>query len=170
MKEIPLTQGKVALVDDRDYDALMSLGPWCAYKSRHTWYAVRAFRDRNGKLCQWGMHAVLLGTRGTKIVVDHCNGNGLDNRRANLRRATREQNARNTTKPIRGASRFHGVSLTRQRKNWRAQIRIDGKRVHLGEFKTEELAARAYDEASRKHHGEFARLNFPTGAIAHKCP
>ena len=163
MKEIPLTQGKVALVDDRDYVNLMAIGPWHAAKGRNTWYAVRAFRDRSGKICRWGMHAVLLGVRGTKTVVDHRNGNGLDNRRANLRRASQAQNQINRAGNLRSgsmASKYRGVKLRRAR-TWEADIRINGKKTFLGSFKTAEDAARAYDAAARQYHGEFARLNFP---------
>lgn len=91
-------------------------------------------------------------------IVDHINGDTLDNRRCNLRVCTAEQNSRNV-KARAGTSRFKGVCLDVS--GWHAQIRQGCKTTHLGFFKTEEEAARAYDAAARSRHGDFASLNFP---------
>lgn len=148
MAEIALTRGKVALVDDADL-ALVSRFKWCAKRHRRTWYA----ETWNGGDHLY-MHSLILGAKG----CDHVNGDGLDNRRENLRTATPTENNRNR-RPI-GASRFKGVS-PRKSGTFRAAIKVAGKTLWLGVFSTEEEAARAYDAAAVEHFGEFAWLNFP---------
>ncbi|MBA7676314.1 hypothetical protein ES703_84555 [subsurface metagenome] len=97
------------------------------------------------------------------IFVDHINHNGLDNRKANLRPATRAQNGQNRVKfknRIYG-SKFKGVTWNRKYKNWQVQIQVNGKLTFLGRFTDEITAAKAYDRAAKKYHGDFASLNFP---------
>lgn len=91
--------------------------------------------------------------------VDHRNLNRLDNRRSNLRMATRQQNSANCSR--KSASRFRGVTWDKARGKWAAGVKIDYVRHNLGRFDNEEDAARAYDAAARVAFGEFARLNFP---------
>jgi hypothetical protein len=124
VKEIPLTQGFVALVDD----VLM--------------------------------HRALLAVAGP---VDHTNGDGLDNRRANLRAATCTENARNVRVHRDNLAGWKGVSKAppRVRARWRARIWVDGRELRLGYFDDPEAAARAYDAAAREYFGAFAALNFP---------
>jgi hypothetical protein len=96
------------------------------------------------------------------LLVDHRNGNTLDNRRTNLRLATCSQNRINSQRDkSKTSSRYVGVSLEKGRGKWLAYISYNGKRIHLGRFDNELDAARAYDLAAVKYHGEFARLNFP---------
>jgi hypothetical protein len=155
MREIPLSQGLVALVDDEDYDQA-SMHQWYAARVNGSIYAQRSARLPNGGQVTQKIHTHLTGWP----LVDHINGNGLDNRRSNLRPATKAENNRNKRRYRNSTSGFKGVS---QRGNgrWRAYIYVNGRRVGLGDHATAEAAARAYDAAAPVHHGEFARLNMP---------
>lgn len=160
MKTIPLTQGKVAIVDDADYDMLI-VRKWCAHRVRskntEQWYAVSG-----GGKAQVSMHRVLMNApKGAQI--DHANGNGLDNRRCNLRISTHAENQENR-RSFRGSSRFKGVHWSRTRRKWYAMIGWKGKIHHLGSFPEEEEAAIAYDVAAQVLHGPFARCNHQGGA------
>lgn len=164
MKEIPLTQGKVALVDDADA-AIVAPYKWYASRHRGTFYART---DTGGRLVRrrLAMHRVILGLgAGDGREVDHINGNGLDNRRANLRICTHAENLRNRGPQRNNRSGYKGVSLHPDGK-WTAHISINGSRNvrYLGLFSTPEDAARAYDAAARDLFGEYARLNFPDRA------
>lgn len=95
-------------------------------------------------------------------VVDHINCDGLDNRRANLRLATRQQNKCNSRPNSRGGtSRYKGIFWAKDRKKWRAAITFKGKTIRLGQFDNEVEAAKVRDAAAKKYHGQFAWLNFP---------
>lgn len=165
MKLIPLTRGMSAMVDDEDYERL-SKYKWQAHKSDKTgtlWYAMRSTpKGANGRRGTVWMHVDVLGVS----RVDHADGNGLNNQKYNLRKASRSENGRNQKHYACAASRFKGVRC-RENGTWGAQIRIGapdstrGRKVWLGTFGTEEEAARAYDAAAVEHFGEFARLNFP---------
>lgn len=157
--EIGLNLGFVAIIDSDDLEVVAQYN-WNAVRSRNVYYAHTVTESRRILL----MHRLILQPR-RGLIVDHANGNGLDNRRANLRIATHSQNAANKRKPrIEGStSAYKGVSWERsgKRKNrWRATINIKGKRIRLGSFGTEVEAAIAYDAAAREHFGEFARINF----------
>lgn len=95
------------------------------------------------------------------MVVDHINRDSLDNRKANLRPATRAQNVWNSTKRKGGTSRYKGVSFKKHNAKWIARIYTKGREIHLGCFENETDAAKAYDNAAKKYHGRFAALNFP---------
>jgi hypothetical protein len=164
MREIPLTQGYVALVDDEDYEDVMAAGPWHVTSRRGTRYATKRIKGpyldgRRGAGISLLMHRLILGPNPDQDI-DHANGDGLDNRRENLRVASTSQNMANQRK-TRGVSRFKGVTFLPQR--WRAAIQYQGRKKNLGNFATEEEAARAYDRAAREIFGEFARLNYPKG-------
>ena len=154
--EIPLTRGYVALVGAEDAERVRGF-KWHACVLRHTVYAVRNVRRDDGTQTKQSMHAFLVGEKG----VDHVNGNGLDNRRSNLRSASLSENGQNRRKPARNTSGFKGVTWKKRERKWQAQIGIDGKLRHLGLFATAEEAGRAYDQAARDLHGPFATLNFP---------
>jgi len=161
MKQIQLTKGMVALVDDADYDWLNQWN-WNVSKAGNKYYACRRHGIKEGGRGEIiTMHRVIEGHEG--LDVDHIDGNGLNNQRSNLRSCTRAQNLRNKQKPninqepYIGIKKYSGIFKT----TWRAIIGHDGTTEHLGQFKTPELAARAYDAAARKYFGEYARLNFP---------
>jgi len=146
MKEIPLTNGGVALVDDGDFHFVMK------WKWRRTSKGYVRAND-GGHL----LHRIIMNAPDGKLV-DHWDGNKLDNRRSNLRMCNNQQNIRNS-KPRSGTSNFKGVSKDGVR--WIAKIKVDGVSIALGGYSAERDAALAYDRAALKHFGEFARLNFP---------
>jgi hypothetical protein len=137
--------------------------------SGHNWRVsakgyVIDYKRIDGKTKVIFMHRLILGLPEKYPLVDHINHNPLDNTRINLRTATYSENARNTT--ARGKSKYLGVSfqLCKYKDKIyppyiKAKIRINGKNFHIGTFKTEIEAARAYNEVAKKHHGEFANLN-----------
>jgi AP2 domain/HNH endonuclease len=166
MREIPLTKGYVAIVDDEDYVGLMQF-KWHAQVDQRgrLVYAHRWDRKADGRRENVSMHRQILGL-GPREMADHVNGNGLDNRRENLRACTNQQNQRNREKvrtSINGrpSSPYKGVRWNPNRNRWVGEIKVDGRSVFLGHHRSEEDAARAYDAAALQHFGDFARLNFP---------
>lgn len=163
MKEVQLTLGMVALVDDEDYEAL-ARHKWTAQKSSggSTFYAVRwgpgGRRNRKRIL----MHRVITGAVDSQDV-DHKDGNGLLNTRSNLRRATRAQNAANKKIGRNNTSGYKGVYWKPKDARWQALIQPQGRCIYLGEFSDPVEAALAYDRAALEIFGEFARPNFPIG-------
>ncbi len=159
-RRIALTQGRFAIVDPADYERL-SRCKWrlCKTKGKNVLYAERSIRRSDGTYSRILMHRQLIRPPGG-YVIDHVNGCGLDNRRANLRLATVAQNAWNANKRG-GRSGYKGVWLAKDKGLWRASIVCCGKRRHLGYFRDKRDAAKAYDRAARQYHGEFAVLNFP---------
>ena len=153
-KEIPLTQGKVAIVDDADYEWL-NQWKWYAEQNKGTWYARRCIWEGQRTYCV-RMHRVILNAQAGE-ATDHINGNGLDNRRTNLRICTTAENNRNCHKRKPTSSRFKGVFRWENR--WRVQICVKGQNRYVGTYGDEEEAARAYNEAATKFYGEFASLN-----------
>ncbi len=158
MKEISLTQGKAAVVDVEDYEWLAQW-KWYAWEQGNTFYAVRNSSLKDGKRKMLFMHREILGLKAGDIWVDHCDGNGLNNMRSNLRKATRSQNSMNQKK-TRGRSRFKGVVWRADIQKWQSQIRINGKHKYIGFFENEIDAAYAYDNKAINLFGEFARPNF----------
>ncbi len=160
---IPLTRGKYAIVDPDDYRRLSKHKWYAAGSPGNCYYAVRAVITKNGKKRRLHMHREVIKAP-DNLLVDHINRNSLDNRKANLRPATPSQNGRNRAKYINGtySSKYKGVTLHRgKKKPWGAHIQVNHKLISLGSFDDEIRAAKAYDRAARRYHGEFAVLNFP---------
>jgi hypothetical protein len=161
MREIPLTQGKVALVDDEDYEQI-AIFKWCAYRPKRskTFYACRGI-VRDGKRTTEQMHRKIVDAKvGEK--VDHKDQDGLNNTKNNIRRATNAQNLMNRGKQANNRSGYKGVFPSHpDEKAWIARIKVNRRAIHLGTFLTREEAAHAYDLGAIKHHGKFANLNYP---------
>ena len=163
-KLIPLTQGKFAIVDEDDYEPLM-LRKW---QFISTGYAVSntqiSYKKGKQKIKFIFMHREILQTP-NGMQTDHINGNRLDNRKCNLRICTPMQNMHNRKRDTNSTSIYKGVSWNTNDKSWRAQIGINGEKIHLGCFKSEVMAAKAYNEAAIKYHKEFALLNILQGDL-----
>ena len=160
MTEVPLTQGKVAFIDDEDAERVLAL-KWQFLKpgkGKYTGYA-RHLQLIGGKMRAILMHRFILGLHQCALEVDHKDGNGLNNTRANLRLATRSQNASNIRYRKTSKTGYRGVRVSRKR--FEACIKVNGCPRYLGKFDDPAAAARAYDNAAREHFGEFAVLNFP---------
>jgi hypothetical protein len=162
MQYIELSQGMRAMVDDEDYEWL-SQWKWSYFKNARrpgVGYAMRSMEGDNKKKIY--MHRVITSA-GLGQEVDHINGNKLDNRRCNLRIATRQENARNCPKArrVNNTSQYKGVHRVSETHGWRATIKADDGGIFLGTYQTERMAAIAYDRAALEYHGEFANLNFP---------
>ena len=157
MKEIPLTKGYVALVDDEDYERVAQFN-WHAHLARDTVYARRSF-NRKPHIY---LHRFIMGIEpGMRCDVDHQDRNGLNCQRSNLRVATHAQNIHNQKKRRDNTSGYIGVTWFRSRQKWLARVVHEG-RVHVaGQFDNPEDAARAYDAMVWRLRGEFAHLNFP---------
>lgn len=163
MKEIKLTQGFVAMVDDEDFEWL-NQWKWHARKDDNGYYAGRSIYlgggSKNQKIKTISMHRLIMNTP-KGMETDHIDHNGLNNQRHNLRNATHSQNQYNRLP--RGSSKYLGVTVLQNGKEKgriTAEIRCNGRRINLGRFKTEEEAARAYDLKAKEFYGEFANLNF----------
>lgn len=151
---IELSGGVVCIVDVEDLP-LVSQFNWHAAKSKEGLYYAR---QSSGQ--RMLMHVLLMGEKG----IDHKNGNGLDNRRENLRRATRSQNCVNAKKLVTSRQQYKGITPpnpARRERYWRVRLTVNGKQKSFGQYTSAEEAARAYDVKAKEVYGEFARLNFP---------
>jgi hypothetical protein len=166
MKAVPLngerSAGRVALVDEADYDLVTRHSPWHVLeftprRGRRVAgpYAITAIRKTDGRRTTVLMHTLITGWR----LVDHEDHNGLNNQRANLRPATCSQNLANSRGVLGSTSTYKGVSRAAGRHKWRAAIMVRGVKRELGHFADEEEAALAYNAAALEAFGEFAFLN-----------
>ena len=146
MKEIKLTQGKVAMVDDEDFEYLNQF-KWFAIKQKNTFYAVRHSLTVNGKRHTIWMHHEIIGKPSPSFETDHKNGCGLSNWKSNLRSVTRRQNGQNRINGKEKTSKHPGVSWDKLRKKWTAGLRINGRKKSLGRFINEHDAFHAYRKA-----------------------
>lgn len=149
MKEIPVSRGKFAIVDDDDYERL----------SKHKWYcnvygyALRDITVSRKKSHIW-MHRAVIDTP-PGMDTDHINGNRLDNRKCNLRACSASENMRNRPKQTNNTSGYKGVFWSKPAQKWRAQIVVNKKAMHLGLFVDPKDAYEAYKAAAEKYFGEF---------------
>jgi hypothetical protein len=158
MAQFQLPTGETVLIDDTDA-AWVSEFPWRARKSHQKLYVIAWVLVDGRKTCL-RLHRCVLGVLDPSIFVDHKSGDTFDNRRANLRSCTHTQNIRNQvrTQPSK-SSKYKGVMWSPRYEKWTGQIKADGKKYYLGVFNNEESAARAYNAAAMRLHGEFASLN-----------
>lgn len=158
MKQIPLTQGKYAIVDDEDFEYLSKF-KWCVSENNCSgkFYAQRR-SDKASGLKVISMHR-LLSKANVGEVVDHINGNSIDNRKSNLRTCSIAENSRNANRPVNNTSGYKGVYWDKSKNKWTAQIKFEKATIPLGRYHDIIEAAKAYNAAAIKYHGEFANLN-----------
>jgi AP2 domain/HNH endonuclease len=154
---VPLSQGKFAIIDPEDAPTILA----------HNWYlAGHGYAGRSRKAGEpegpqsIKMHRVIMGNPPLSLDIDHVNGVPLDNRRKNLRVATRSQNAAHGKTRVNNTSGYRGVSWNKPWRRWVAQICIKNRKITIGGFDDPIEAARAYDEAAREAFGGFAKTNF----------
>ena len=155
MKEIPLSQNKVALVDDEDYNRLNKVR-WYAHKERDIWYADR--KNGGGKPLVIRMARQIMKNP-IGMFVDHIDGNGLNNQKSNLRICTNAENLHNRGVQKNNTTGYKGVCWDKEKGKYRASISFECKRINLGRFSSKREAAIAYNKAAIKYHGEFAYRN-----------
>jgi len=165
MKAIPLTQGKLSVVDDRDYESWLLIFNWLAARDKGTTYARRhSSRDKEGKSITIQMHRLIWqhhnGPIPKGMQIDHINGDGLDNRLENLRLCTNMQNHWNRHRSIEHSSKYKGVHWDKVNRRWRVTIGYMNKNISVGHFDSEEEAARAYDAKAKELFGKNAYPNF----------
>jgi hypothetical protein len=159
-RRIPLGESKYTIVDPQDFYRF-NIFNWCLRETETNTYAIRQISCPKNKARIVSLHREIMNNP-DGLLVDHANGDGLDNRRTNLRLATHSQNQFNKRKTkSKTSSRFIGVYFEKRKNRWMARIHYHGKRIWLGSFKSESDAALAYDKAALEYHKEFARLNFP---------
>jgi hypothetical protein len=164
-RRIKLTRGLYAKVDPEDYPRLSKYKWYATSVKNKRVYAERSVWYRNKKKRNILMHREILFYARVKnrLLVDHINGDGLDNRKANLRTATAQQNSWNSR--AYGKSIYKGIWQVKETGKWCARIKVNGKVRNLGRFNDEAEAAKAYDRAAKEACGEFAKLNFPQHLI-----
>lgn len=157
MKRIPLSQGKFALVDNEDYERVMAVGKW--HYTTLGYAQIRVIKNKKKEDIL--MHRFIMGLKpGDKLIVDHRFGDGLDNRKENLRVCTHAQNISNRVKMNKNnTSGFRGVTFDKQKGKWQAKICFNRKHMFCGYAETPEAAALKYNDFATKYFGEFAVLN-----------
>jgi hypothetical protein len=149
--KIELTKGHHAIIDKEDFDLIVGYS-W-HYSQGYAYAIDKTTKERVA------MHRLIGGLSNTNYVVDHINGNGLDNRKANIRICTVAQNSKNKASHADSIVKYKGVSIYRGK--YVSTIMADYKRYHIGVFNTDFEAAKAHDFEAVKRHGDYARLNFP---------
>lgn len=154
---LPLTRNKTAVIDFDDFEKVRGM-KFYAQSCQNLWYAAKN-KHVNGKRKLLYLHRIIMGAKPGQLI-DHINGDGLDNRRENLRVVTHAQNVKNWRKHAPASSRYKGVRF--HANSWEVQINVNRKRIYIGRFQNEIDAAKAYDESARRYFGEFAAINFLT--------
>jgi len=160
---IPLTKGAVATVDAADYDEIAAC-MWHVKSWRGKQYAMRTVK-RNGVKRTFYMHRVLMQP-GPGLEIDHIDGDGLNNRRTNLRVVTRSQNQKNMRHHRDSLNPYKGIHRDKARQVWVGTIWVAPHNIYLGGFAEPKDAALAYDEAALRYYGPFALVNFPRTEVA----
>jgi len=161
-RRIYLSEDAWTILDWQDYYRFGRF-KWEITGNDNKFYAVRSVRVGSSRTTTVRLHRLIMNAP-QNLVVDHINGDSLDNRRANLRLATQTQNLYNRKKKENTSSQFIGSFFNKSHRYWCSQIKVNGKSIWLGSFDSEIAAARAYDKAALEYHKEFARLNFPEAA------
>jgi HNH endonuclease/AP2 domain len=147
-----------ALIDDEDFEQINKY-VWSIIKGHNCFYLGTKIQFE-GKKRFTLLHRYVMGLAfKEKLLIDHINHNGLDNRKENLRISTCSQNNKNRRSVENSTSKYLGVNFNKKRNRWRAQIRSGIRKIDLGNFILEDDAAKAYNDAALKYHGEFANLN-----------
>ena len=158
-RRIYLGEGHWTILEQADYYRLRKYR-WIVYGGGNNLYAVRLKIVKPNRTWQISMHREIMNAP-KGVLVDHRNCDSLDNRRSNLRFATRTENIRNRRKMKNSRSQYIGVYFSKQKGKWETRIMYQRKRIYLGRYDCQIDAAHAYDKAAKKYFGEFARLNFP---------
>ena len=145
-------------VDDIDFPRF-SKDKWSVDKVKNKLYVSRSINTGDGKCRKVRMHREILSVTDGSIIVDHRDGNTFNNTRQNLRTCTKTQNTRNSNRSSKNTSGYKGVVWSKKDRRWVAQITVDRKYKYLGSFFCLIKAAKAYNEAALKYHGECARIN-----------
>ena len=154
---VPLTKGREAVIDAADVPMVADKHWHAQLGGKYSAYAVTNGREPDGRRSLVALHRFILQPP-DGMVVDHIDGDGLNNRRSNLRVATRRQNNCNRGAASNNKSGFKGVFFKASQNKWAAQVKLAGKPLHLGYFLTKDEARAAYSEAAARLHGDFARV------------
>lgn len=156
MKIVHLTKGYDAIVDNVDYERVIKFKWYASVQVSGIVYAYRTCKKKTIIMHRFIVNAPM----DTSIGVDHINGDGLDNRKSNLRLCTKSQNAANSRKYATNTSGYKGVYFDKRENKWVSRIRLSGKRIYIGGFNDRISAAKSYDLKAKEIFGRFAKLNF----------
>lgn len=156
-REIPLTQGKVALIDAADFERVNQYKWYARLAKSGIWYAMRNTPGHPRKTLL--LHRFITNAP-PGVDIDHWDRDGLNCQRYNLRECDNAKNMHNRKRNKKGTSQYKGVHWHTRNSKWLASIQVNHNKMHLGLFDNEEDAARAYDAKARELFGEFARTNF----------